>query len=209
MPVIKDARNARDNENGTISAEVLFDDVFESDGKTPRWLPFTAAESDPMDYGRQLFADLKSGKYGPVTPFTITPEMLTAAKSAKHAEINRWRDRQESGSYAFTFNGRRWDCSKASQERLAPVAVMARAGQLPPGFFWTDADNNDVPVTAEELTALESAMQQNMVIAGFKIHERQRRMKEEVDALTDYAAVKSYAVGWPSADTTEPTTAGN
>ncbi|EDR5177345.1 DUF4376 domain-containing protein, partial [Salmonella enterica] len=161
------------------------------------WLPFTAAESDPMDYGRQLFADLKAGKYGPVTPFTITPEMLTAAKSAKHAEINRWRDRQESGSYAFTFNGRRWDCSKASQERLAPVAAMARAGQLPPGFFWTDADNNDVPVTAEELTALESAMQQNMVIAGFKIHERQRRMKEEVDALTDYTAVRSYAVGWP------------
>ncbi|HAD5966827.1 TPA_asm: DUF4376 domain-containing protein [Salmonella enterica subsp. enterica serovar Typhimurium] len=205
MPVIKDARNARYNENGTINAEVLLDDVFEPDGKTPKYLPFTASENDSTDHGRQLFADLKAGKYGEVTPFTvipvppptITPEMLAAAKSAKHAEINAWRDYQENGNYVFILNGRNWDCSKASQDRLSPVAAMARAGELPPGFFWTDADNNDVPVTTEELTALEGAMQKNMVLVGFKIHERQRQMKEEVDALTDYTAVKSYAVGWP------------
>lgn len=40
-------------------------------------------------------------------------------------------------------------------------------------------------------------MQQNMVLQGFKIHERQRQMKEEVDKLTDYKAIKDYAVGWP------------
>ncbi|ECO4850028.1 DUF4376 domain-containing protein [Salmonella enterica] len=203
--------NAKDpvyNESGTISAQVLFSDAFEADGKTPKYLPFTASENDSTDYGRQLFADLKSGKYGPVTPFTITPEMLTAEKVARHAEINAWRDNQENGNYVFTLNGRRWDCSRASQDRLSPVAAMARAGELPPGFFWTDADNNDVPVTTGDLTALEGAMQKNMVLVGFKIHERQRQMKEEVDALTDYAAVKSYAVGWPPADTTEPTTAG-
>ncbi|EOA1180601.1 DUF4376 domain-containing protein [Salmonella enterica] len=58
---------------------------------------------------------------------------------------------------------------------------MAKSGTLPPGFFWTDADNIDVPMTTDELTALEAAMQQNMVLQGFKIHERQRQMKEEVD----------------------------
>ncbi|EIZ6014739.1 hypothetical protein MPB54_004964, partial [Salmonella enterica] len=76
MPVIKDAKNARYNENGTINAEVLFSDAFEPDGKTPKYLPFTASENDSTNYGRQLFTDLKAGKYGPVTPFTITPEML-------------------------------------------------------------------------------------------------------------------------------------
>ncbi|EOV0254243.1 DUF4376 domain-containing protein, partial [Salmonella enterica] len=84
-----------------------------------------------------------------------------------------------------------------SQTRLAPVTAMAKAGKLPPGFFWTDADNIDVPVTADELIALEAAMQQNMVIEGFKIHERQRQMKEEVDKLTDYKAIKDYVPGWP------------
>ncbi|EDX0374363.1 DUF4376 domain-containing protein, partial [Salmonella enterica] len=162
---IIDAKEAAYNENGTISAKVLFGDA---DGKNPKYLPFTASENDNTDYGRQLFADLKAGKYGPVTPFAITPEMLAAAKEAKRAEINAWRDNQENGNYVFTFNGRNWDCSKASQDRLSPVAATARAGELPPGFFWTDADNNDVPVTTEELTALEGAMQKNMVLVGFK-----------------------------------------
>ncbi|EBW6364558.1 phage tail protein, partial [Salmonella enterica subsp. enterica serovar Oranienburg] len=31
----------------------------------------------------------------------------------------------------------------------------------------------------------------------FKIHERQRKMKEEVEALTTLDAVRSYQVGWP------------
>ncbi|EKF5023961.1 DUF4376 domain-containing protein [Salmonella enterica] len=202
-------RNPRYNENGTITAEVQFESNTGKDG-TPLFLPFTAAEHDPQDYGRQLFSDLKSGKYGLVTPFTVTPEMLSAAKQAKHAEINAWRDAQESGSIIFTLNGHRWDCGKASQARLAPVVAVAKSGSLPPGFFWTDADNIDVPVTPEELTALEAAMQQNMVIQGFKIHERQRGMKEEVDKLTDYKAIKDYIVGWPSspASTAEPSEAG-
>ncbi|HFZ7969451.1 TPA: DUF4376 domain-containing protein [Salmonella enterica subsp. enterica serovar Birkenhead] len=197
MKTVTDAKNASENEDGSVTCDVLFDDVFEPDGKTPRYLPFTAAAHDPMDYGRQLYADLVAGKYGPVTPFTITPEMITDAKSAKHAAINAWRDAQESGSIIFTLKGHRWDCGKASQARLAPVVAVAKSGALPPGFFWTDADNIDVPVTADELIALEAAMQQNMVIQGFKIHERQRQMKEEVDKLTDYKAIQNYVPDWP------------
>lgn len=51
-------------------------------------------------------------------------------------------------------------------------------------------------MTADELTALEAAMQQNMVLQGFKIHERQRQMKEDVDKLTDYKAIQNYVVDW-------------
>ncbi|EAO0949670.1 DUF4376 domain-containing protein [Salmonella enterica] len=206
---ITDAKNARYNDNGTITAEVQFEGETNSDG-TPRYSPFTAAEHDPQDYGRELFADLKSGKYGEVKPFTVTPEMLTAAKQAKHAEINAWRDAQENGSIIFTLNGHRWDCGKASQARLAPVVAVAKSGALPPGFFWTDADNIDVPMTTDELTALEAAMQQNMVMQGFKIHERQRQMKEEVDKLTTIDDVRAYIPDWPPApaSTTDSTGAG-
>ncbi|ENT8031451.1 DUF4376 domain-containing protein [Salmonella enterica] len=196
MTVITDARNGRYNENGTISVEVCFDNNKTEDG-VALYLPYTAAVHDPTDYGRQLYADLVAGKYGTVTPFTVTPEMLTAARQKKHTEINAWRDEQENGSIIFTLNGHRWDCGKASQTRLAPVVAVAKSGELPPGFFWTDADNIDVPMSTDELTALEAAMQQNMVLQGFKIHERQRQMKEEVDKLTDYKAVQDYAVVWP------------
>ncbi|EDS2545467.1 DUF4376 domain-containing protein, partial [Salmonella enterica] len=127
---------------------------------------------------------------------TVPEFILEAARQKKRAEINAWRDAQENGSVIFTLNGHRWDCGKASQTRLSPVVAVAKSGMLPPGFFWTDADNIDVPMTTDELTALEAAMQQNMVLQGFKIHERQRQMKEEVNKLTDYKAIKDYAVGW-------------
>ncbi|EJF3855581.1 DUF4376 domain-containing protein, partial [Salmonella enterica] len=172
------ARNGVYTENGDINSEVHFSGFDD-------FIPFTASPDDPEAHGRQLYADLKAGKYGPVTPFTVTPEMIQAAKDQKHAEINAWRDAQENGSIIFTLNGHKWDCGKASQTRLAPVVAVAKSGALPPGFFWTDADNIDVPMTADELTALEAAMQQNMVLQGFKIHERQRQMKEDVDKLTD------------------------
>lgn len=106
-------------------------------------------------YGRQFYADLKAGKYGPVTPFTVTSEMIQAAKDAKHAEISAWRNTQENGSIIYTLNDHHWDCGKASQICLAP------------DVFWTDADNIDVSMTADELTALKAAMQQNMVLQGF------------------------------------------
>ncbi|HFW4799784.1 TPA: DUF4376 domain-containing protein, partial [Salmonella enterica subsp. diarizonae serovar 60-67:z35:-] len=140
-------------------------------------------------------------KYGEIKPFTVTPDMLTAAKAVKRREINNWRDAQENGNYPFELNGHRWDCSKDSQTRLAPVAAMAKAGKLPASFFWTDADNIDVPMTSDALIALEAAMEQNMVTQGFKIHERQRQMKKELDEITDYKAVQGYVVGWPVTDT--------
>ncbi|EJG7681159.1 DUF4376 domain-containing protein [Salmonella enterica] len=187
---IVNAKNGEFLENGFINALVYFEGF-------DNFVQFTASPDDPEEHGRHLYADLKAGKYGPVAPFTVTPEMLTAAKQAKHAEINAWRDAQENGNILFTLNDHKWDCGKASQTRLAPVIAVAKSGALPPGFFWTDADNIDVPMTADELTVLEAAMQRSMVLQGFKIHERQRQMKEEVDKLTDYKAIQGYIVDWP------------
>ncbi len=36
-------------------------------------LPFTATTYDPMDYGRQIYADAVAGKYGFVAPY-VPPE---------------------------------------------------------------------------------------------------------------------------------------
>ncbi|EJN0653067.1 DUF4376 domain-containing protein [Salmonella enterica] len=189
MAIITDARNGRYNENGTISAEVKFSD-------SDKYLPYTASVHDTTEYGRGLYASLVSGKYGEVTPFSVTEETLQAARESKYAEINAWRDVQENGNYPFELNGHRWDCGKVSQSRLSPVVAVARTGALPPGFFWTDADNTDVPLTVDELVILEGAMQQNMVQQGFKIHERQRQMKDEVAVLTVLEDIRGYRVGW-------------
>lgn len=118
------------------------------------------------------------------------------ARKQKHTEINHWRDIQENGVITFTWNNHSWDASKASQDRLAPVLVVAKSGQLPEGFFWTDANNEDVPVTVDDLTAIDAGMTQAMVNMGWKIHERQREMKKEVDELMRASDILNYSVGW-------------
>ncbi|EDQ2394494.1 DUF4376 domain-containing protein [Salmonella enterica subsp. enterica] len=177
-------------------ADVRFDDLISPDG-TPLYLPYISTVHDSADFGPKLYSDLKSGKYGEIKPFIVTPEMLDAARLAKHEEINGWRNQQENSSTTFSLNGHRWDCDKASQERLDTTLDAARSNVLPANFFWTDADNIDVPVKSADLESMSTAMNASMFLQGFKIHERQRQMKEDVDALSDYQAIQDYIVGWP------------
>ncbi|ECA5248102.1 DUF4376 domain-containing protein [Salmonella enterica subsp. enterica serovar Tennessee] len=122
---------------------------------------------------------------------------LNTALTQKHAEINDWRNIQENMNYVFRFNNHNWDYGKTTQERLSLSVQMAKANKLPAGFIWTDADNNDVPMSAGELLNLSDAIDQAMFTQGLQIHLRQREMKEEVDKLTDAQAVLDYVVGWP------------
>ncbi|ENT9514334.1 TPA: DUF4376 domain-containing protein [Salmonella enterica subsp. enterica serovar Oranienburg] len=121
---------------------------------------------------------------------------LNTALTQKHTEINDWRNIQENMNYVFRFNNHNWDYGKTTQERLSLSVQMAKANKLPAGFIWTDADNNDVPVTAGELLNLSDAIDQAMFTKGLQIHMRQRTMKETVDKLTDVKAVLDYPVGW-------------
>ncbi|EJJ0229819.1 DUF4376 domain-containing protein [Salmonella enterica] len=123
---------------------------------------------------------------------------LNTARIQKHADINNWRNTQENANYVFQFNNRNWDYGKATQERLTLSVQMAKQNKLPDGFIWTDADNNDVPMTAGELLNLSDAIDQTMFTTGLQIHLRQRQMKEEVDKMTDAKKVLDYVTGWPS-----------
>ncbi|ENG7946293.1 DUF4376 domain-containing protein, partial [Escherichia coli] len=91
-------------------------------------------------------------------------DLLTVEKARvmKGDEINAWRNAMEAANYTFEHNGRKWDYGKSTQTRLEPSVAAAKAGKLPEGFFWTDAENNDVPVTAEALIALSEAAEQAM-----------------------------------------------
>ncbi|EIS9095825.1 DUF4376 domain-containing protein [Salmonella enterica] len=123
------------------------------------------------------------------------------AREQKTREIEGWRNAQESANYTFTFDNHKWDYGKATQERLTLSVQMAKANKLPAGFIWTDADNNDVPMTAGELLNLSDAIDQAMFTKGLQIHLRQREMKEEIDKLTDVKAILDYVVGWPDIPT--------
>ncbi len=74
------------------------------------------------------------------------------------------------------------------------MVATAQAGLLPDGFFWTDADNNNVILTREKLIALNDAMMVAMVAEGFKIHERQREMKEQLNNLDDLRSIREMVI---------------
>ncbi|EAO6532244.1 DUF4376 domain-containing protein [Salmonella enterica] len=155
---------------------------------------FTIQETDTLPDGFDVSASGRWGFDGTNIIDLMTPEVV---RNQKHAEINAWRDQQENGSTTFDWNSHKWDAGKASQDRLSPVLVVAKSGQLPDGFFWTDANNEDVPVTVDDLLAIDAGMTQVMVMQGFKIHERQRQMKKDIAGLTDVRDILNYSVGWP------------
>lgn len=123
----------------------------------------------------------------------FTPPMdVEALRSAARAQIEKWRDQQEHEGLTFTHDGRAWDGGLIVRQRLQPVVSLPA---LPPGFFWTDHDNNDVPVTLSELRELSAAHEVALVTRGFEIHARQRAMKTAV-ADMDAEQLQVFAPGW-------------
>ncbi|WP_353681691.1 DUF4376 domain-containing protein [Escherichia coli] len=157
-------------------------------------LPFTATPEDTELHGREVFEACIRGEAGRIGDYT--PELtVDMARVMKNSEINAWRNEMENMEYVFEHNGRKWDYGKQTLERLEPSLSSAKAGRLPETFFWTDAENNDVPMDAETLIALSAAAELAMFTKGLEIHVRQRAMKKEVEALEDADAILAYKVG--------------
>lgn len=194
-PVITAVRNPIQNDCGGIYCEIQFDGLMQDDGITPLFLPYTASAKDNAPFGPTLFEDLNAGKYGTPTPYTPPDDFLSIIRQEKYREINQWRDREAQQIVCFDWNGHRWEASDAAMRLLALVLQMATEG-LPDGFFWTDADNNDVSVTPEDLKALDMEMTKAMVAGGFRLHQRQRDMKKAVDGLPDIESIRNFPVGW-------------
>ncbi|OJR11536.1 hypothetical protein BK375_25450 [Escherichia coli] len=179
-----------DRGHTTINCTVKF-----SDAETE--CVFTASADDPESYGREIFEACIRGDAGPVGEYRANDDMaVEEARRMKNAEINAWRDAMEASGYVFEHRGRKWDYGKETMTRLGMSASAARGGVLPEGFFWTDAENNDVPMTADELISLSDAAGKAMFRKGLEIHIRQREMKKAIAELSDSETILAYRVGW-------------
>ncbi|ENA9009896.1 DUF4376 domain-containing protein [Escherichia coli] len=186
-------RNAAYNEYGAITCEVQFGGAVDTRGE-PIWSPFTATSSDVTDYGRQLYHDLVNGKYGTVSPFTVSPEMLAVAKAAKRQEIDAWRTEQEAQPFTFEWNGRTWNAGPDSMARLYPVVMAAKYDTARTALAWGDADNQQVKLSMLELEELATVMAQAQVDRNDEIYQRQREMKQELNNLEDLRSIRAFDV---------------
>lgn len=92
----------------------------------------------------------------------ITAEdKLQAARQAKRDAITKaCNGAIDSG---FEYNGHTYDSDSRSRQNITGLAAALTAGvPLPEGFTWRDADNNDVPMTAQDVIALGAAAIQHV-----------------------------------------------
>ncbi|EMV2691022.1 DUF4376 domain-containing protein [Escherichia coli] len=185
--IIKEIKNARWLESGAIDCEVLFEGMDEV-------VPYTATPEDTAETGRKVWQELQSGKWGDIAPFTVSPEMLEAAKAAKRQEIEAWRTEQEAQPFTFEWNGRTWNAGPDSLARLYPVVMAAKSDTARTTLAWGDADNQQVKLSMQKLDELLTAMVQAQVDRNDEIYRRQREMKEELSSLEDLRSVRNFVV---------------
>lgn len=115
---------------------------------------------------------------------------IEQARMIKYAQINAWRNNQEASG--FEWNGELWDSDNVAIKRMAAVFPLCLSGINPPTGYWTTATNKDVPLTAEDFVQLYTAM----LLAGGKIHDRQRQMKHMVSTLWSIVDIQNFVVDW-------------
>ena len=185
--VIKEITSLRYTESGAIDCEVLFEGMSEA-------VPYTATPDDTATTGQQIWQELQSGKWGEIALFTVTPEMVEAARAAKHREIEAWRAEQEAKAFTFEWNGRTWDADQQSMARLSPVAAIANTG-MRDVMSWGDANNEQVPLNAGQLKELNEAMALALIERNHQIYQQQREMKAHLNNLSSLADIRGYEVG--------------
>ncbi|HBA9729205.1 TPA: DUF4376 domain-containing protein [Escherichia coli] len=184
---VKVIRNAHYLENGAVDCEVLFE------GET-EFVPYTAMQDDSAPTGQCIWEELQSGKWGEIAPFTVTPELIAAAKDAKKREIEVWRTEQEAQPFTFEWNGRTWNAGPDSLARLYPVVMAAKSDTARTALAWGDADNQQVKLSMPELEDLATAMARAQVNRNDEIYRRQRQMKDVLDGLEDLRSIREMTV---------------
>ncbi|ELT9932807.1 DUF4376 domain-containing protein [Escherichia coli] len=185
---VKGIRNAHYLENGAVDCEVLFEGERE-------FVPYTAMQDDTAPTGQHIWEELQSGKWGEPAPFTVTPELIAAAKEAKRQEIEAWRTEQEAQPFTFEWNGRTWNAGPDSMARLYPVVMAAKSDTARTTLAWGDADNQQVKLSMPELEELAAAMAQAQVDRNDEIYQRQREMKEQLSRLSTLDEVRALTPG--------------
>ncbi|HBA5263319.1 MULTISPECIES: DUF4376 domain-containing protein [Escherichia] len=185
---VKGIRNAHYLENGAVDCEVLFE------GET-EFVPYTAMQDDSAPTGQRIWEELQSGKWGEITPFTVTPELIAAAKDAKKREIEVWRTEQEAQPFTFEWNGRSWNAGPSSLARIYPVVMASKSDTARDVMTWGDADNQQVKMSMTELEELATAMAQAQVNRNDEIYRRQRQMKDVLDGLNNLADIRAFQSG--------------
>ncbi|MEB6545968.1 DUF4376 domain-containing protein, partial [Escherichia coli] len=131
---------------------------------------------------------------GEIAPFSVTPEMLEAAKAAKRQEIEAWRTEQEAQPFTFEWNGHTWNAGPDSLARLYPAVMASKSDTARKTMVWGDAENQQVKLSMQKLDELLTAMVQAQVDRNDEIYRLQREMKQELNNMEDLHSIRKLVV---------------
>lgn len=181
---IIEIKNTRFLENGAIDCDVVFEGM-------EKPIPYTATPYDTAETGQRIWQELQSGKYE-IAPFTVTPEILEAAKATKRQEIEMWRTKQEAQPFMFEWGGHKWNAGPESLARLFPVTMAVRFENSRDAFVWNDANNKPVHLTMTEAEELAAAMATAQLERNNLTYQTQREMKDALDELDSLDAIRKF-----------------
>ncbi|WP_096968538.1 DUF4376 domain-containing protein, partial [Escherichia coli] len=101
---------------------------------------------------------------------------------------------QEAQPFTFEWNGRTWNAGPDSLARIYPAAMAAKGQSARSTMTWGDADNQQVKLSMPELEELSAAMAQAIVERNDEIYQRQREMKDALNALEDLGVIRAFDV---------------
>ncbi|EOL9785547.1 DUF4376 domain-containing protein, partial [Escherichia coli] len=134
-------------------------------------------------------------RWGEITPFSVTPEIIATAREARKQEIEAWRTEQEAQPFIFEWNSHTWNAGPDSLARLYPVVMSAKSVTARKTMVWGDAENQQVKLSMQQLDELLTAMVQAQVDRNDEIYRRQREMKDELNNLEDLVSIRAFGIG--------------
>lgn len=139
------------------------------------------------------------GKEGIFIPLSITDEALKELEvDVKHEEeslesvkehkiltLKIQRDNLEVEPIAY--NGHSYDYDSKARDRISAAIIALELQDEGATIEWTTADNDDTPVTANDLKMIIAAV----AVRSNKLHTAYRVAKEKVEAATTAAEVEA------------------
>ncbi len=121
---------------------------------------------------------------------------LDEVKAKRRDEVNALRGRKLQGG--IIFKGSPFDSREYSRNILAATATRVAAGGegLPDGFKWRSSDNQNIPMTKDDILAFHVAVT-NWVYNTYKASWEH---KTSIDSFTNIDDVERYDIheGWPT-----------
>lgn len=142
---------------------------------------FTPVLLNPIEPAKGLVAIQPIGFHKPRWDFQsnqwIEGDTVAVLDNAKQSKINKLKQSyEEANSSDIDYLNKTFQADPKSQ---ALIANVLSAGALPTGFFWKDLNNDNIPMTFNELQGLSMAL----VSRGLVNFSRLSHLKQQVNAV--------------------------